>query len=126
MAPKAKKITRPNVRGEIGRQGEALAADFLFARGFNLVAKNWRCRLGEIDLIVEREGIIHFVEVKARRTTTFGYPEEAVSYAKRRRWFHAIEAWLQLNPKVQRYQADVISILFETAGPKVDWIENIS
>lgn len=125
MAPKAKKITRLNVRGEIGRQGESLAADFLFAQGFVLTARNWRCRMGEIDLIMEREGKVHFIEVKTRRTTTFGYPEEAVSYAKRCRWFRAIEAWLQAHPRIQVYQADVISIFLEASGPKIEWIENV-
>lgn len=126
MAAKAKKITPPNRRGQVGRQGEELAADFLQQRGFTIIERNWHCRAGEIDLIVEREGIIRFVEVKTRRTMTFGYPEEAVSFSKRQRWFRAIEFWVQQHGQIQViYQADVISILWTTQEPAIEWIENV-
>lgn len=126
MASKAQKITVPNERGRTGRQGEDLAADFLEKQGFTIIARNWRCRLGEIDLIVERDQRVRFVEVKTRRGTAFGYPEEAVSSTKRLRWARSIELWLQLHaPRVTAYQADVISILWKTAEPEIVWIENV-
>ena len=126
MAAKAKKITRPNARGQVGRQGEDLAADFLQSKGFSIVERNWHCRAGEIDLIVERDQVIRFVEVKTRRTTTFGYPEESVSFRKRQRWFRAMEFWLQQRGMTSaRYQADVISILWITQEPAIEWIENV-
>lgn len=126
MASKAQKIVRPNERGQVGRQGEELAADFLQGHGCTIVLRNWRCRFGEIDLIVEREGMIHFVEVKTRRGSTFGYPEESVSRAKRQRWFRAIEYWLQYEaPHVRAYQADVVAILWKTNEPEIEWIQNV-
>lgn len=126
MASKAQKITVPNERGRIGRQGEDLAADFLEKQGFTILARNWRCRLGEIDLIVERDQRVRFVEVKTRRGTAFGYPEEAVSATKRQRWARSIELWLQLHaPRVTAYQADVVSILWKTTEPEIVWIENV-
>lgn len=126
MAPKAQKIISPNERGQVGRQGEALAADFLVAEGFTIVARNWRCRFGEIDLIVARDKDIRFVEVKTRRGTGFGYPEESVSFTKRQHWFRTMELWLQKEaPLVKRYQADVISILLRGTTPEINWIQNI-
>lgn len=126
MASKAQKIVRPNERGQVGRQGEELAANFLLRQGFTIIARNWRCRLGEIDLIVGRQGVVHFVEVKTRRGTAFGYPEESVDRAKRQRWFRAIEFWLQSEaPQVRTYQADVISILWKTVEPEIEWIQNV-
>ncbi len=126
MASKAQKIVRPNERGEIGRQGEQLAADFLQAQGCRVLARNWRCRFGEIDLIVERNGMTHFVEVKTRRGAAFGYPEESVTRAKRLRWFRAIECWLQSAPaRAVSYQADVIAILWSTAEPQIEWIQQV-
>ncbi len=126
MAAKAQKIDSLNQRGRVGREGEALAADFLSAQGFTMIARNWRCRMGELDLIAVRDGRLHFVEVKARRNQRFGYPEEAVSRTKRQRWFRAIELWLQSHAPAQAaYQADVITILWVAGKPKIDWIQNV-
>ena len=126
MAAKAQKIESLNQRGRVGREGEALAADFLSAQGFTMIARNWRCRMGELDLIAVRDGRLHFVEVKARRNQRFGYPEEAVSRTKRQRWFRAIELWLQSHAPAQAaYQADVITILWVAGKPKIDWIQNV-
>lgn len=110
-----------------GRLGEALAAAFLEARGFRVLARNWSHRLGEIDLIVSREGEVRFIEVKYRTTREFGHPEESVTGKKLRHLARAIECWLGERPDPpERYQADVIAI---TALPGRDieyyWIENI-
>lgn len=127
MAPKTKEITPSGDRGRIGRQGEDLAADFLSTRGFSVIARNWHCRFGELDLIVEREGDLRFVEVKTRRGSGFGYPEESVGRTKRERWFRSIHTWLQLHaPHRSAYQADVISILLRRDIPEIAWIEGIS
>ena len=66
----------------IGRQGEAIAKQFLEAHDYVIREQNWRCTHGEIDLIVQRQDTIIFVEVKARTTSDFGKPEEAVTLAK--------------------------------------------
>ncbi len=127
MAPQAKKVAFKTDRGSTGRLGEDLAAKFLLGRDFRLIARNWRCRLGEIDLIVERQGMLRFVEVKTRRGIRFGFPEESVSFTKRQRWFRAIELWLQTHaPTAQSYQADVISILLGSGEPQIEWIENVA
>ncbi len=128
MAAKAQtqKVVPPTARALIGKRGEELAARFLEAQGFRILVRNWRCRLGEIDLIVQREQEIRFVEVKTRRGTAFGYPEESVTGLKRLRWFRAIEVWLQSQaPSVSKYQADVISILWRTPEPDIQWIQNV-
>ena len=66
----------------LGRWGEAQAADWLEKRGCVLVAANWRCRFGEIDLIAEDGDFLCFVEVKLRRSSKFSTPREAVTPAK--------------------------------------------
>lgn len=126
MATKAQKIVPLNERGQVGREGEALAADFLSRQGFVIVERNWRCRLGELDLIAARDGCLHFIEVKTRRSQRFGYPEEAVSRTKRQRWLRAIEVWLQSHAPAQAaYQADVITVLWIAEKPTIDWIQNV-
>ncbi len=112
-------------RNKTGRRGEDFAAAFLVQKGFRVVARNWRCRFGEIDLIVERGGEIRFVEVKCRRSTTFGYPEESITKTKRQHLRSAIECWLHAHP-VSIYQADAIALLEKVDGRfDVSWIEGI-
>ena len=64
-----------------GKVGEDLAANFLEQIGFKIIKRNYRFERGEIDLIAEEGDELVFVEVKARRSTTFGTPEEAVTTA---------------------------------------------
>ena len=66
----------------LGRGGENLAADFLMAKGYRIRERNYRCRLGEVDLIIERKGEISFVEVKTRRSIDEVSPRELVPYGK--------------------------------------------
>ncbi|HXF71510.1 MAG TPA: YraN family protein [Actinomycetota bacterium] len=81
-------------RAEVGRRGEDAAVAAYAARGFRVVARNWRCPLGEIDLVVEREGLLVFCEVKTRSGAAFGGGFEAVTAAKRRKLRALAEAFL--------------------------------
>jgi putative endonuclease len=72
-------------RQQLGARGEDLAAARYVAAGYDVVARNWRCREGEIDLIVRGHGVLVFCEVKTRASDRFGTPAEAVTPAKRRR-----------------------------------------
>jgi putative endonuclease len=79
---------QPAARGRrqrLGARGEQLAADWYVARGYSLVARNWRCREGELDLVVARDGELVFCEVKTRSSDRFGAPAEAVTHTKQRR-----------------------------------------
>ena len=71
-------------RGELGRLGEDFAAGLLIAEGYRVIERNFRCKAGEVDIIAEKNGEISFVEVKTRRTLTFGQPVEAVTGEKQR------------------------------------------
>ncbi len=72
-------------RQRLGARGEDRAADWYRAAGYEVVARNWRCAEGELDLVVGRPGELVFCEVKTRTSDRFGVPAEAVTIAKQRR-----------------------------------------
>ncbi len=69
-------------RQQAGRAGEELAAEYLKSQGFKIVDRNYRCRLGEIDIIAEENGVTVFIEVRSRTGISCGNPEESVTYKK--------------------------------------------
>lgn len=71
-------------RKELGDHGEALAADYLKANGFKIVEKNFRCRLGEIDIIARKGHDLYFVEVRTKSSDEFGDPLETITLKKQR------------------------------------------
>jgi putative endonuclease len=101
----------------LGRTGELLARAHLVARGYRVVASSWRAgRLGEIDLIVRRGGVLAFVEVKTRRGDRFGQPEEAVDQRKQRKLLRLAEAFRASLPEsspLRRLQCrlDVVAVV---------------
>ncbi|MCI1983793.1 MAG: YraN family protein [Bifidobacteriaceae bacterium] len=81
-------------RAEFGRVGEIFAAATLRASGLTVIDCNYHTRYGEIDLVCRESDTIVFVEVKARRTTRFGQPAEAVTFRKQQRVHRAAYEWL--------------------------------
>jgi putative endonuclease len=72
-------------RQQLGARGEQLAAEWYVAHGYEVLARNWRCREGELDLVVRRPGELVFCEVKTRASDRFGVPAAAVTLTKQRR-----------------------------------------
>jgi putative endonuclease len=93
-----------------GSFGEGLAADYLTQKGFTLLHQNWRHSHWEVDIIAYKGGVLHFIEVKTRRTKKFGHPEEAVTKKKLRNLINASEEYLYQFPKWKRIQFDILSI----------------
>ncbi|WP_018155552.1 YraN family protein [Demetria terragena] len=104
-----------NPRGALGRFGEETAARYLLAHGYEVLARNWRCgREGELDVVAlspQRDCVV-VVEVKTRRSTQYGSPLEAVTWAKARRLRRLAGAWCQANePSAPYVRIDVIGVL---------------
>jgi putative endonuclease len=109
----------------LGRWGEARAADFLETQGYQIVERNWRCELGEIDLIAKQAAVLVFVEVKARSSRLLGYPEEAVTPAKQQHLIEAAQNYLQSHPEQDGdWRIDVIAVQRAPDGPQIHHIEN--
>jgi putative endonuclease len=85
-------------RIELGRRGEDIAADYLISRGYRIIDRNWRCRVGEIDIIAREDApgrsTIVFCEVKTRSGLGFGGPFDAITQAKARRLRQLVGSWL--------------------------------
>jgi putative endonuclease len=97
---------------ELGRWGEDIAAVHLQREGMQVLARNWRCRAGEIDLVGRDGGTVVICEVKARRSARFGLPAEAVTPAKLRRLRRLAGLWLAANrPAAAGVRIDVITLL---------------
>jgi putative endonuclease len=77
-----------------GRRAEELASAHLTTRGWRILDRNWRFHHKELDIVAERDGVVAFVEVKARRAGVCGHPLEAISAAKRRELSVAARAWI--------------------------------
>ncbi|KAF0847851.1 YraN family protein [Nocardia caishijiensis] len=102
----------------LGAYGEKLAAQYLCEAGMQIVARNWRCRYGELDLIVQDPSVTAFVEVKTRSGLGFGSPAESVTFHKQQRIRRLALLWLaQQDGPWRRIRFDVVSVLV-TRGDK--------
>lgn len=112
----------------LGKWGERLAAEALRSRGWNIVETNYRCRMGEIDLIASDRRYLVFVEVKLRKNSRFGQAAEAVTPEKQRKLRAAAELYLAEHPTVLQPRFDVAEIYapqgIQTRSPALSWIEN--
>lgn len=101
-----------NHNQELGAKGEELAAAYLEESGYAVLERNWRCTIGELDIIAEHAGAIIGVEVKTRSSLGFGHPAEAVNPTKLRRVSRLARRWCvehRRNPNTVR--VDVLAII---------------
>ncbi|HTE26990.1 YraN family protein [Flavitalea sp.] len=100
-----------------GKKGEEFAAIYIANLGFQILERNWRYRRFEIDIIASRSDVLHFIEVKTRTSTVYGYPEEGVSNKKIRSLIKGGANFLYKNPGWQHIQYDILSILLVADTP---------
>lgn len=100
-----------------GAAGEILAARFLRDKGYTVVASNYRCRQGEIDIIATHSRYIVFVEVKTRRADALYAPREAVTTAKQRRLLQTAAIYLTRTAVSLQPRFDVVEVVTDTNNP---------
>jgi len=106
-----------STRMRTGAQGEEIALHHLRAQGMQLRARNWRSTDGEIDLILEEEGCLVFVEVKTRVGRSFGSPEEAITSSKKDRLERVALAYLQAEALEDTdWRVDVVAVELTASG----------
>lgn len=112
-------------RQALGRTGEAIAARWLCGRGWRIVARRFRTGHRDLDLIVERDGTVAFVEVKTRRGVAFGGPIEAVSWKKRRELVRSALVWAdRFGRPGAAYRFDVVGVLVTDGNARIRHVEN--
>jgi len=125
----------PDRRRRLGDKGEAAVAEWYTARGYEVVARNWRCADGELDLVLSGRssahpdrGVVVFCEVKTRSGSAFGAPLEAVTPAKQRRLRRLAGRWLaEAKPpglSAEHVRVDVAAVRPGPGGFVIDVVED--
>lgn len=110
---------------KLGKQGEALAAAFLERAGYRIVARNYRSRSGELDLVAEEKGVVAFIEVKTRREGAAVGPFEAVTAAKRRQMVKVAMEYLVRQGEGERpARFDVVAVTLIGNEPRIELMKN--
>jgi putative endonuclease len=114
-------------RREVGARGEQLAADFLVGQGYVILQRNFRCREGEIDIVAQLGESLVFVEVRTRRGSDFGAPEESISRDKREKLVALAEAFVQtcdIPPASWRIDVVAVELAFDNEVARLEHIES--
>lgn len=101
---------------DTGLKAETAAADYLKAKGYEIKQRNWRTRWCEIDIVAEKDGAVYFVEVKYRKTTTWGGGLDYILPAKLRQMRFAAEMWVSQHD----WQHDYSLAAIEVAGSEFE------
>ncbi len=121
-------MSTPHHNQITGRWGEQLAQEFLVGKGFQPIGRNVRTESGEIDLILEKDSLLVFVEVKTRTGLNFGFPEESITELKSDHFLAAVEEYLDMNPPGEKdWRIDVIAITGNAkrgGKPLIEWFED--
>lgn len=110
-------------KDELGRWGEQLAVDHLTAQGYTVIDRNWRCAIGEIDIVARHGSTAVVVEVKTRSGTGFGHPLDAVTPRKLARLRRLAGAWCEAHPDESRgLRIDVIGVIAQGSHFTIDHV----
>lgn len=120
-------MARSREQQALGAYGERLAARHLTAQGMTLLARNWRCSAGEIDLVLRDGDVLVVCEVKTRRSVEFGHPLEAVGAGKVERLHRLAALWVEaVDVKVAEIRLDVVGVLAPRYGaPEISHVRGI-
>lgn len=103
-------------RQKLGAWGERVAATHLESLGYHIVARNWRCSDGEIDLVAQQGQQMAFVEVKTRRGQGMGLPEEALTPAKGRKLIQLAELYMAEHEIDMDWRIDLVAVELDKTG----------
>ena len=114
-------------RRDTGILGERLARDFLQNKGYHIIETNFRCSHGEIDIIARDKDCLVFVEVRTKKSLSFGTPEESITPAKKRRLQSTVSHYLQTHSDLpQQWRIDFVAVELNSRNEtsRIELIEN--
>lgn len=119
-------LGRPGAGPRKGSEAERLARGYLEARGLKRLAANYRCRYGELDLVMRDGDMLVVVEVRSRRSDRHGAPEASITHRKRRSLMRAARCFIRDNPQFNgmMLRFDVVGVLKEANRARFRWIRN--
>ncbi len=117
----------PSAKTKLGTQGENAACRLLESQGYRILERNYRCRYGEIDIVAADGDCTVFVEVRTKRSKSFGTPEESLSRTKQRRLTTTALTYLQAceTPPAD-WRIDLVSVRYSTGNetPRIDHVKH--
>lgn len=116
-------------RRRTGALGERIAADYLEKQGYRVRERNFRCQEGEIDIIAEKDDFLIFVEVRTRRSSSMGTPEESVTAFKVERLITVAQSYIQSHQDLPpSWRIDVVAVELKPKGKisRIEHIENVT
>lgn len=116
----------PSPTQQLGAAAESRAAEFLATHGFTLLARNWRRRAGELDLVATRGTLLVIAEVRMRAQARFGGAAASVDRRKQRRIVRAAQQLLQRHPELRTFlvRFDVLVVAPEGSDAPIEWIRH--
>lgn len=119
-------MTKPTRRHVLGIYGERLAADYLISIGYEILERNWRCGIGEIDLIARDKDRWVFVEVKTRNAAGFGEPFESITEEKLSRLRRLVGEWCRIRQVAGvQVRIDAVSVLVDRGHVKLEHLKQV-
>ncbi len=114
------------MRQKVGQKGEQAARDYLEKQGYSIIETNYRCRLGEIDIIARDEDMVVIVEVRAKTGLNFGRPEESINQEKARKLHRLALQYIQSNYHREiSSRIDLVAVMIEKSSGLVKDIKHI-
>jgi putative endonuclease len=113
-------------KDDLGRRGEALAAEHLRGKGFSILDRNWRCSQGELDIVARDGRDLVFIEVKARTSLGYGHPFAALTARKLARLRRLAAAWCEAHPTCHgNVRIDAVAVIGAGEEPGIEHLERI-
>ena len=119
-----------NARQQLGKAGEEIAQSLLVDRGFSIIAQNWRCKVGEIDIVAQENAISYtagavvpwcvFVEVRTRRGARYGTALQSITLTKQAKLREVAQAYIQQEAWTGPWRIDVVAVQMDSAGRMID------
>jgi len=109
---------------QTGQRAEQIAVDYLHEQGFSIRATNWRIGHKEIDIVAEKAGRLHFVEVRSLTSSFFQQPYQSIDRMKERNLIAAANAYVRYHKLSMEVQLDVVSIVFDGETHSLEYFPN--